>query len=78
MKQSRVYLEGALIKFQNNEAKFDLQVGTEYELYWRLFGTGGATLTIEITHNGNQRKIVDSSKIPSNRTRKSDFTFFKI
>lgn len=78
MKQTRIYVEDLLLIFENNECALDLDAGEEYEIYWRMSGSPGATLTIKAIYGKKTQTIVDKSKIASNRSRKSDFTYFKV
>jgi hypothetical protein len=78
LKQSRVYIDDELLTFENDIAMRELELDIEYEIYWRMFGNPGATLTVEKEFGGVSKKIVDKSKIPSNRSRKADFTYFKV
>ena len=63
-----------VLPFVNDRAAKMLPVGEEFELYWRMFGEPGSTLTITYEVDGNEKTAVDESTIPDNQVRFSDFT----
>lgn len=79
LQASSIYLEGERLIFVNDEAAAQVESDTAFELYWRMVGNPGSTLTIKCVVSPTLTKVcVDKSKIPANRTRKSDFGFIKL
>lgn len=79
LQSSSIYLDNHRLTFVNHEAAASVETDKEFELYWRMVGNPGSTLTIKCVVSGSVTKTcVDKSKIPANRSRKSDFTFLKL
>lgn len=74
----RIYVNGDLLPFTNDRAVRMLPKGEEFELYWRMAGEPGSTLSISYEVDGNEETAVEESKIPGNKTRKSDFTYIML
>lgn len=75
LEASSVYVNGEHLPFVNHKARKSLDAGKEFELYWRIAGSPGATFTVKYTAGGITKTIVDKDKIPSGNTTWSDFTF---
>lgn len=75
---SNVYINGGRLRFVDDVASCDLEVGEEFEAYWRVSGDSGASFTLKYEVDGVEYLVAQKFKIPKKRTRKSDFQFFKL
>ncbi len=75
LKSSHIYINNKILNFQNNLGAVTLPLGEEFEVYWRIEGNPGSTLSIKYKVEEVEKSVVENSKIPSNRSRKSDFRF---
>lgn len=79
LQSSSIYLNGERLTFVNHEAAANVETAKEFELYWRMVGNPGSTLTIKcVVSPAVTKTCVDKSKIPANKSRLSDFTFLQL
>ena len=76
LKYCGIYINDKKLTFVNDKATCNLPAGEEIDVYWRMMGEPHSTLTIKYTAAGATKTIVKDSKIPKNRSRETDFTYF--
>lgn len=76
---SAARVAGEFLDFNTNGlASLDLEEGKKYLVRWYILGSPNSKLSLEYSFNGKTKIAFKDSKIPSNRSRKTDFTVIEI
>ncbi|MDB2438347.1 hypothetical protein N9W89_06495 [Hellea sp.] len=78
LKQSVIRVGSEYLKFNaNDEAELKLDEKVIHLVRWYMLGNPSSTLSLIYEYTG-KKKTAFESKIPSNRSRKTDFTIIEL
>ena len=71
--QTKIWVDGRVLNFRNNKARRMIEPDRRYLIEWFMKGNAHDTLSISRTALGEEKNLVENSKIASGSSEHRDF-----